>query len=106
MTEINTEIESFLTKHGKSKGIPRSTISTLKRFGIFDAKVLIVLSKEEIQRIPSVSAQTAEALKRLVFELLNNKLFQTGAEFIEIDLKTKKYFITGSKNLDKLLGEE
>ena len=103
MTKINTEIETFLAKHGKKYGVPQITISALKRFGVFDAHVLRVLNVEEIQRIPTISGKTAEALKHLVNAKLEGALFQTGAEIIEQDLKNKKHFTTGSKNIDKLL---
>lgn len=104
MTKINTEIEGFLTKYGKSKGISRSTIAALKRFGVFDARVLMVLTDEEIQRIPKIPIHHALLLKQIALETLQGPLYQRGSDFIKNDLKKKQYFTTGSKNLDKLLG--
>ena len=103
MTKINTEIEAFLTKHGKRNGVPISAITALKRFGVFDAQVLTVLSVEEIHRIPNISERTAQALKQVVSEKLGGVLFQQGTKYIETRLKTRKYFTTGAKSVDKLL---
>jgi len=104
VTKINTEIEAFLMKYGKSKGISRSTIAALKRFGVFDARVLMVLTDEEIQRIPKVPIHHALLLKHIAHEVLQGPLYQRGSDFLKNDLKKKQYFTTGSKNLDKLLG--
>jgi RecA/RadA recombinase len=103
VTKINTEIDAFLTKYGKSKGISRFTISALKRFGVFDAQVLLVITEEEIQKIPNVADSQAQVLKHVAHEVLQGPLFQKGSDFIEHDLKNKEYCTTGSKNFDKLL---
>lgn len=104
LTKIVTEIEAFLIQHGKRNGVPMSAITALQRFGVFDAQVLSVLSVEEIHRIPNISERAAQALKQVVSEKLGGVLFQQGTKYIETKLKKQRYFTTGVKSVDKLLG--
>lgn len=104
MLEIDTEIKAFITKYGLRKGIFSSTISTLKRYGVRDARALTVMTEEEIQNIPNISHYTAQTLKEVAHEVIHGTLYQNGTDYIEKQLKKQAYFTTGSENIDALLG--
>jgi len=100
----DTAIEKFIEKNTKKYGIPKITLKALKDFGIFDARVLSVLTEGEIAAIPNVSEKTAVALVRAADDNFRGPLFQKAADQSERLMKKRKYFTTGSKNLDGLLG--
>lgn len=100
----DTAIEKFIEKNQKKYGIPKITLKALKDFGIFDARVLSVLTEGEITAIPNISEKTAVALVRAADDNFRGPLFQKAADQSERLLKKRKYFTTGSKNLDDLLG--
>ena len=100
----DTAIEKFIEKNTKKYGIPKITLKALKDFGIFDARVLSVLTEGEITAIPNISEKTAVALVRAADDNFRGPLFQKAADQSERLLKKRKYFTTGSKNLDNLLG--
>ncbi len=100
----DTAIEKFIEKNTKKYGIPKITLKALKDFGIFDARVLSVLTEGEITAIPNISEKTAVALVRAADDNFRGPLFQKAADQSERLLKKRKYFTTGSKNLDDLLG--
>jgi len=99
-----TSIEVFIEKNAKKYGIPKVALKALKGFGIFDARVLSVLTETEISSIPDVSEKTAVALVRAADDTFRGPLFQKAADQSERLLQKRKYFTTGSKELDKLLG--
>jgi DNA repair protein RadA len=99
-----TAIENFIEKNLKKYGIPKIALKALQDFGIFDARVLSVLTEGEIAAIPNVSEKTAVALVRAADDNFRGPLFQKAADQSERLLKKRKYFTTGSKNLDDLLG--
>ncbi|MBK5112915.1 MAG: hypothetical protein KGD59_14505 [Candidatus Heimdallarchaeota archaeon] len=99
-----TAIENFIEKNMKKYGIPKIALKALQDFGIFDARVLSVLTEGEIAAIPNVSEKTAVALVRAADDNFRGPLFQKAADQSERLLKKRKYFTTGSKNLDDLLG--
>lgn len=103
MSSTNTEIEAFLTKNRKKYGIPMIALKALKDFGVFDARVLSVLSEEEIHNIPNISQKTAQALKRSAQDVLQGPLFQKGLDYLETQVKKVRYLTTGSKTIDKFL---
>jgi DNA repair protein RadA len=100
----DTAIEKFIEKNMKKYGIPKIALKALKDFGIFDARVLSVLTEGEIAAIPNVSEKTAVALVRAADDNFRGPLFQKAADQSERLLMKRKYFTTGSKNLDDLLG--
>lgn len=102
----NTEtiIDNFIEKNAKKYGIPKVTLKALQDFGIFDARVLSVLTENEIAAIPNISEKTAVSLVRAADDNFRGPLFQKAADQSERLLKKRKYFTTGSTNLDKLLG--
>jgi len=100
----DTIIENFIEKNQKKYAIPKITLKALKDFGIFDARVLSVLTEGEIAAIPNVSEKTAVALVRAADDNFRGPLFQKAADQSERLMKKRKYFTTGSKNLDNLLG--
>jgi len=100
----DTDIEKFIAKHAKKYGIPKVALKALKDFGIFDARVLSVLTETEIGEIPNVSEKTAVALVRAADDSFRGPLFQKAAEQSERFLKKRKYFTTGSEVFDELLG--
>ncbi len=100
----DTSIEVFIEKNAKKYGIPKVALKALKDFGIFDARVLSVLTETEISSIPDVSEKTAIALVRAADDAFRGPLFQKAADQSERLLQKRKYFTTGSKELDKLLG--
>lgn len=100
----DTAIEKFIEKNTKKYGIPKIALKALKDFGIFDARVLSVLTEGEITAIPNISEKTAVALVRAADDNFRGPLFQKAADQSERLLKKRKYFTTGSKNLDDLLG--
>ncbi|NPE08343.1 MAG: hypothetical protein GNW80_08695 [Asgard group archaeon] len=100
----DTAIEKFCEKNTKKYGIPKITLKALKDFGIFDARVLSVLTEGEITAIPNISEKTAVALVRAADDNFRGPLFQKAADQSERLMKKRKYFTTGSKNLDDLLG--
>ncbi|NHJ31788.1 MAG: hypothetical protein FK732_02890 [Asgard group archaeon] len=100
----DTAIEKFIEKNMKKYGIPKIALKALKDFGIFDARVLSVLTEGEIAAIPNVSEKTAVALVRAADDNFRGPLFQKAADQSERLLKKRKYFTTGSENLDALLG--
>lgn len=99
-----TEIEDFLKKNSKKYSIPKVALKALTDFGIFDARVLSVLTESEIAAIPNVSEKTALALVRAADDNFRGPLFQKAADQSERFLKKRKYFTTGSDNLNELLG--
>lgn len=100
----DTNIEQFITKHTKKYGIPKVALKALKDFGIFDARVLSVLTETEIGDIPNISEKTALALVRAADDSFRGPLFQKASEQSERFLKKRKYFTTGSAVFDELLG--
>ena len=104
MSSTNTGIEAFITKNGKKYGIPRIALKALKDFGVFDARVLSVLSEEEILNIPNISSRTANALKRSAQDEFQGPLFQKGLDYFETQVKKVRYLSTGSKTIDTFLG--
>ncbi len=100
----DTAIEKFIDTNSKKYGIPKIALKALKDFGIFDARVLSVLTEGEIAAIPNISEKTAVALVRAADDTFRGPLFQKAADQSERLLKKRKYFTTGSKNLDTLLG--
>lgn len=102
----NTEtiIDNFIEKNTKKYGIPKIALKALQDFGIFDARVLSVLTESEIAAIPNISEKTAVSLVRAADDNFRGPLFQKAADQSERLLKKRKYFTTGSTNLDKLLG--
>lgn len=99
-----TQIEKFLEKYSSKYKIPKVALKALKDFGIFDARVLSVLTEGEIAAIPGVSEKTAVALVRAADDNFRGPLFQKAADQSERLIQKRKYFTTGSKNLDNLLG--
>jgi len=99
-----TAIEVFIEKNSKKYGIPKVALKALKDFGIFDARVLSVLTETEISSIPNVSEKTAVALVRAADDNFRGPLFQKAADQSERLLQKRKFFTTGSKELDGLLG--
>ncbi|MFW9921671.1 MAG: ATPase domain-containing protein [Candidatus Thorarchaeota archaeon] len=99
-----TDIENFYEKNNKKYNIPKVALKALKDFGIFDARVLSVLTEAEIANIPNISEKTAVALVRAADDNFRGPLFQKAADQSERFLKKRKYFDTGSKNLNELLG--
>lgn len=99
-----TTIEVFIEKNSKKYGIPKVALKALKDFGIFDARVLSVLTETEISSIPNVSEKTAVALVRAADDNFRGPLFQKAADQSERLLQKRKFFTTGSKELDNLLG--
>ncbi len=100
----NTDIEQFTAKHAKKYGIPKVALKALKDFGIFDARVLSVLTETEIAAIPNISEKTALALVRAADDSFRGPLFQKASEQSERFLNKRKYFTTGSEVFDELLG--
>ncbi|MGC9780151.1 MAG: hypothetical protein HZR80_12980 [Candidatus Heimdallarchaeota archaeon] len=100
----DTAIENFLDKNSKKYGIPKVALKALKDFGIFDARVLSVLTESEIAAIPNVSEKTAVALVRAADDNFRGPLFQKAADQSQRLLQKRKFFTTGSANLDELLG--
>ncbi|NHJ39139.1 MAG: hypothetical protein FK731_03840 [Asgard group archaeon] len=101
---LETAIELFHEKNDKKYGIPKTTLKALKDFGIFDARVLSVLTESEIAAIPNISEKTAVALVRAADDNFRGPLFQKAADQSERLLRKRKYFTTGSNKLDELLG--
>lgn len=101
---LETTIERFHEKNEKKYGIPKTTLKALKDFGIFDARVLSVLTESEIAAIPNISEKTAVALVRAADDNFRGPLFQKAADQSERLLRKRKYFTTGSVKLDELLG--
>ncbi|NHK31967.1 MAG: hypothetical protein FK730_11485 [Asgard group archaeon] len=99
-----TAIEQFHEKSSKKYGIPKTTLKALKDFGIFDARVLSVLTESEIAAIPNISEKTAVALVRAADDNFRGPLFQKAADQSERLMRKRKYFTTGSIKLDELLG--
>ncbi|NHJ85047.1 MAG: hypothetical protein FK734_06265 [Asgard group archaeon] len=99
-----TLIENFIDKNSKKYGIPKIALKALKDFGIFDARVLSVLTENEIAAIPNVSEKTAVSLVRAADDTFRGPLFQKAADQSERLIKKRKYFTTGSESFDKLLG--
>ena len=99
-----TAIENFIDKNAKKYGIPKVALKALKDFGIFDARVLSVLTETEISAIPNVSEKTAISLVRAADDNFRGPLFQKATDQSERLLKKRRFFTTGSKNLDELLG--
>jgi len=99
-----TSIEVFIEKNSKKYGIPKVALKALKDFGIFDARVLSVLTETEISSIPNVSEKTAVALVRAADDAFRGPLFQKAADQSDRLLQKRKFFTTGSKELDNLLG--
>jgi RecA/RadA recombinase len=99
-----TAIEQFHEKNSKKYGIPKIALKALKDFGIFDARVLSVLTEMELAAIPNISEKTASALVRAADDNFRGPLFQKAADQSERLLKKRKYFTTGSEKLDELLG--
>ncbi len=104
MVKINTEIEAFLKKYGKKYFFPKVTFYALKKFGVFDARALTVMTEDEIHDIPGLSFQTAQNLKEVAHDVLQGSLYQKGTDYFENSVKNQAYFTTGSKNIDELLG--
>lgn len=100
----DTDIEKFIDKNSKKYGIPKVALKALKDFGIFDARVLSVLTETEIAAIPNVSEKTAISLVRAADDNFRGPLFQKAADQSERLLKKRKFFTTGSNNLNELLG--
>jgi RecA/RadA recombinase len=99
-----TKIDDFLKKNQKKYSIPKIALKALKDFGIFDARVLSVLTETEIASIPNVSEKTALALVRAADDTFRGPLFQKAADQSERLLKKRKYFTTGSDSFNELLG--
>ncbi|NHJ47118.1 MAG: hypothetical protein FK733_04950 [Asgard group archaeon] len=106
MAKKNTQtaIEEFCEKNSKKYGIPKVALKALKDFGIFDARVLSVLTESEIAAIPNVSEKTAVALVRAADDNFRGPLFQKAADQSDRLTKKRKYFTTGSEKFDELLG--
>ncbi len=100
----DTDIEQFIAKNAKKYGIPKVALKALKGFGIFDARVLSVLTETEIGEIPDVSEKTALALVRAADDSFRGPLFQKASEQSERFLNKRKHFTTGSEVFDELLG--
>lgn len=100
----DTDIEKFIDKNSKKYGIPKVALKALKDFGIFDARVLSVLTETEIAAIPNVSEKTAISLVRAADDNFRGPLFQKAADQSERLLKKRRFFTTGSENLNELLG--
>lgn len=101
---IETAIEKFIDKNMKKYSLPKTALKALKDFGIFDARVLSVLTETEIAAIPGISEKTASALVRAADDNFRGPLFQKAADQSERLLEKRKYFTTGSANLDAILG--
>ncbi|NHJ04228.1 MAG: hypothetical protein EAX90_05360 [Candidatus Heimdallarchaeota archaeon] len=100
----DTDIEKFIDNNSKKYGIPKVALKALKDFGIFDARVLSVLTETEIAAIPNISEKTAISLVRAADDNFRGPLFQKAADQSERLLKKRRFFTTGSKNLNALLG--
>ena len=100
----DTDIESFINKNAKKYSIPKVALKALKDFGIFDARVLSVLTETEIGAIPNISEKTATALVRAADDNFRGPLFQKAADQSERYIKKRKYFTTGSEAFNELLG--
>ena len=101
---IETAIEKFIDKNMKKYSLPKTALKALKDFGIFDARVLSVLTETEIAAIPGISEKTASALVRAADDNFRGPLFQKAADQSERLMEKRKYFTTGSANLDAILG--
>ena len=99
-----TDIEKFIAKNSKKYSIPKVALKALKDFGIFDARVLSVLTETEIGAIPNVSEKTAMALVRAADDNFRGPLFQKAADQSERFMSKRKYFTTGSEAFNELLG--
>ncbi|MHA1629115.1 MAG: helix-hairpin-helix domain-containing protein, partial [Candidatus Heimdallarchaeota archaeon] len=77
---IETAIEKFIDKNMKKYSLPKTALKALKDFGIFDARVLSVLTETEIAAIPGISEKTASALVRAADDNFRGPLFQKAAD--------------------------
>jgi len=96
-------IDNFLEKHAVKYAIPRCTLRSLQDYGVMDARILSILTKEEIFAIPGISERTAESLSRVAHDQFRGKLFKDGNQLAEYELTNVHYLTTGSKEIDTLL---
>jgi DNA repair protein RadA len=99
-----TNLESFIKQRKSKYNLPNTALNALKNFGIFDARVLSVLTESEIASIPQISEKTAQNLVNAADDAFRGPLFQKAIDQSERLLQKRKYFTTGSEAFDELLG--
>ncbi|MBD3191675.1 MAG: hypothetical protein GF308_13590 [Candidatus Heimdallarchaeota archaeon] len=99
-----TAIEKFIKEKRNKYKIPKVALSALESFGIYDARVLSVLTEAEIAAIDNISEKTASSLVKAADDTFRGPLFQKAADQSERLLRKRQFFTTGSEKFNTLLG--